>query len=54
MESLAAGLSNSIESSDSGPSTSSSIGPAAFDSSRSELEDSRSPAKKSTFESLHY
>ena len=46
MESSAAGLSNSIESSDSGPSTSSSIGPAAFDSSRSELEDSQEPGQE--------
>ena len=38
MESSAAGPSNSIESSNSGPSTSSNGGPAAFDSSRSEPE----------------
>ena len=43
MESSAAGPSNSIESSDSGPSTSSSSGPAAFDSSKSEPEDSQEP-----------
>ena len=41
-----------MESSDSGPSTSSSSGPAAFDSSKQ--EDPRSPAKKLAFESLHY
>ena len=46
MESSAAGLSNSIESSDSGPSTSSGSGPAAFDSSRSEPEDSQEPGKE--------
>ena len=46
MESLAAGLSNSIESSDSGPSSSSSSGPAAFDSSRSEPEDSQEPSQE--------
>ena len=38
MKSSAAGPSNSIESSDSRPSTSSNGGPAAFDSSRSEPE----------------
>ena len=36
MESSAVGPSNSIESSDSGPSTSSSSGPAAFDSSKTQ------------------
>ena len=41
MKSSAAGPSNSIESSDNGSSTSSSSGPAAFDSSRSEPEDSQ-------------
>ena len=46
MESLAAGPSNSIESSNSGPSTSSSSGPAAFDSSRSEPEDSQEPSQE--------
>ena len=45
MELSAAGPSNSIESSDSGPSTSSS-GPAAFDSSRSEPEDSQDPSQE--------
>ena len=46
MESSAAGPSNSIESSDSGPSTSSSSGPAAFDSSRSEPKDSQEPSQE--------
>ena len=46
MESLAAGASNTIESSDSRPSTSSSSGPAAFDSSRSESEDSQEPGQE--------
>ena len=46
MESSAAGPSNSIESSDSRPSTSSSSGPAAFNSSRSEPEDSQEPSQE--------
>ena len=46
MELSAAGPSNSIESTDSGPSTSSSSGPAAFDNSRSEPEDSQEPGQE--------
>ena len=46
MESSAADPSNSIESTDSGPSTSSSSGPAAVDSSRSEPGDSQEPGQE--------
>ena len=46
MVSSTAGPSSSIESSDSGPSTSSSSGLAAVDSSRSELEDSQEPGQE--------
>ena len=46
MELSAAGPSNSIESSNSGPSSSSSSGPAAFNSSRSEPEDSQEPGQE--------
>ena len=46
MELLTAGPSCSIESSDSGPSTSSNSGPAAVDSSGSEPEDSREPGQE--------
>ena len=46
MESSTAGPSSSIESSDSGPSTSGSSGPAAVDSSRGEPEDSQEPGQE--------
>ena len=46
MESLTAGPSSTIESSDSRPSTSSSSGPAAVDSPRSEPEDSQEPGQE--------
>ena len=46
MESSTAGPSSSIESSNSGPSTISSSGPAAVDSSRNEPEDSQEPGQK--------
>ena len=46
MELSTAGLSSSVESRDSGSSTSSSSGPAAVDSSGSELEDSQEPGQE--------
>ena len=54
MESLAAGPSSGIESSDSRPSVSSSSGPAAGNCFRSKTEVPRSPANKSTFELFRY
>ena len=46
MESLTAGPSGSIESSNSGPSISSGSGPAAVDSPGSEPEDSQEPGQE--------
>ena len=46
MESSTAGPSSSMESRDSGPSTSSSSGPAAVDSFGSEPEDSQEPGQE--------
>ena len=55
MESSTAGLSSSIESRYSGPSTStSSSGPAAVDSSGSEPEDSQEPGQEVDVRVVHY